>query len=159
MLKIHYLVCSMCQVCRGSLFQLHISTTYNLLEYLFFCLMGNYNGNLMGYYNKCIPINIPWGTGTGPERWVSRVFGSCSLPVQFGIIMPCLHGIFAEIQLKMHSHMLLVINSFAPGKCGYILQLIISELKPRLDIFNISCEIAFWWMPQDLNDYQSVISQ
>ena len=43
-------------------------------------------------------------------------------------------------------------NSLAPGKCCCNLELVIYKLISRIDIMNISCEIAVRLMPQDPTD-------
>ena len=49
------------------------------------------------------------------------------------------------------------VNSLAPGSCGS--EFTIFKLISRIDIMNISCEIAFKWMPQDLSDNKSTFVQ
>ena len=53
-----------------------------------------------------------------------------------------------------------LINSLAPGRCGYNPKLIFFfKIITRLDIWNISCEIALRWMPQNTFDDKSTLVQ
>ena len=51
------------------------------------------------------------------------------------------------------------VNSLAPGRYYCKFKLIIFKFTSQKDILSISCEMALWWIPQDLPDGQSTLVQ
>ena len=107
-----------------------------------------------------------WGTFSWMKIYGFRLRFHWSLFLTFELTIPALVQIMdwrrpMVVSLLTHIYIYMSLgfneliryarSSLASGWCGYNIKLMLFKLISRIAILSITCEIAFGWLPQDLN--------